>query len=77
MSQVEDPFSLASSTDLRRLSGRTTVSSHAAFELFSLFSIAFDSNDLGNDTLLYKRMRVRERRSGARALECETAHKIS
>ena len=44
VSQVEeDPFSLASFTDLCRLSGSCTVRSRATFELFSLF-FALDSN---------------------------------
>ena len=36
VSQVEDPFSLASFIDLCRVSGRSPVRSQAAFELFSL-----------------------------------------
>ena len=37
-SQVDEPFSLASFTDLCRLVGRSLVRSWAACELFSLFS---------------------------------------
>ena len=41
VSQVEDPFSLASFTDLCRLSGRRWIISRAAIELFSLYFCFF------------------------------------
>ena len=49
VSQVEDPFSLASFTDLCRLSSRRWIISRAAIELFSLFvflTVTLDSNCL-------------------------------
>ena len=49
VSQVDEPFSLASFTDRCRPAGRSSVRSRAACELFSLFSFltrALDSNCL-------------------------------
>ena len=59
VSQVDEPFSLASFTDLCRPAGRSSVRSRAACELFSLFSFlkrALDSIPIGlilqNDVVL-------------------------
>ena len=38
VSQVDEPFSLASFTDLCRPAGRSSIKSRASCELFSLFS---------------------------------------